>query len=268
MSGWRGLGEEKMSNIQLKNYNCHYEYLDFGKSKTIVFSNSLGTDFSMWNEVAEMIKTDFNILLHDTRGHGQSTNNQTELAIDTLGEDVIELIDTLNIQQELVFCGLSMGGLVGQYVGLHHPKRFAKIILANTAAKIGTAEGWNTRIEQVHTHGLESILDGTAERWFTPEFRQKNQERVQDVIKQFATNSLPGYCANCAAVRDADFRKDVDKITAQVLIIAGTEDSVTTVEHGEFMKGKIANAKLIALPAAHLSAVECAKEFAKNILDF
>ena len=257
-----------MPNIQLKNYTCNYEYLDFGKKQTIVFSNSLGTDFSMWNEVVERIKNDFNILLHDTRGHGKSTNHQKELSIDELGEDVIELIDYLQINHDLVFCGLSMGGLIGQYLGIYHPNRFKKIILANTAAKIGTDEGWNTRIQQVTENGLESILEGTQERWFTPQFRAENQQRIQEILTKFAANNVTGYCANCAAVRDADFRSQLKNITAKTLIIAGKEDLVTTVDDGNFMQNKIPNSKLKVLNATHLSAVECAEEFAEVILTF
>lgn len=257
-----------MSNIQLKNYTCQYEYLDFGKNQTIVFSNSLGTDFSMWNEVVERIKNDFNILLQDTRGHGKSTNHQKELSIDELGEDVIELIDYLQINHDLVFCGLSMGGLIGQYLGIHHPHRFKKIILANTAAKIGTDEGWNTRIQQVTENGLEIILDGTQERWFTPQFRAENQQRIQEILTKFAANNVTGYCANCAAVRDADFRSQLKNITTKTLIIAGKEDLVTTVDDGNFMQNEIPDAEVKVLNAAHLSAVECAEEFAQIILDF
>jgi|SRR5690554_894645 len=257
-----------MPNIQLKNFNCQYEYLDFGKNQTIVFSNSLGTDFSMWNEVVERIKNDFNILLHDTRGHGKSTNLQKELSIAELGEDVIELISYLQINQDLVFCGLSMGGLIGQYLGIHHPERFKKIILANTAAKIGTDEGWNTRIQQVTENGLESILDGTQERWFTPQFRAENQQRIQEILTKFAANEVSGYCANCAAVRDADFRSQLKKTTAKTLIIAGKEDLVTTVDDGKFIQNEIPNAEVKVLNAAHLSAVECAEEFAEVILTF
>lgn len=257
-----------MSNIQLKNYSCQYEYFDFGKNQTIVFSNSLGTDFSMWNEVVERIKNDFNILLQDTRGHGKSTNNQRELSIDELGEDVIELIDFLKIDHDLVFCGLSMGGLIGQYLGIYHPHRFKKIILANTAAKIGTNEGWNTRIQQVTENGLESILEGTQERWFTPQFRAKNQQRIQEILTKFTANDVTGYCANCAAVRDADFRSQLKNITSKTLIIAGKEDLVTTVEDAKFMQKEIPNAELKVLNAAHLSAVECAEEFSEVILTF
>lgn len=257
-----------MPTVQLKNYTCNYEFLNSGKDRTIIFSNSLGTDYSMWNKVVDIIKSDFNIILHDTRGHGKSSNSKKELTIEELGEDIIELLNTLNIKGKITFCGLSMGGLIGQYLGISHSDKFDKIILANTAAKIGTTESWNTRIETVTANGLSSILDGTAERWFTTDFKKNHADEVDMILKKFAANDLGGYCANCAAVRDADYRYQIDKINIPVLVIAGSEDLVTTVDDGKFMKTKIAVSKLEVLKAAHLSAVEQAEEFAKNILSF
>ncbi|WP_419867941.1 3-oxoadipate enol-lactonase [Chryseobacterium sp. CT-SW4] len=257
-----------MPTVQLKNYTCNYEFLNSGKDRTIIFSNSLGTDYSMWNKVVHLIQSDFNIILHDTRGHGKSTHSQKELTIEELGEDIIELLNYLNIKGKVTFCGLSMGGLIGQYLGINHSGQFDKIILANTAAKIGTTDSWNTRIETVTANGLSSILDGTAERWFTTGFKENHSDEVNAILKKFAANDVSGYCANCAAVRDADYRYQIDKINIPVLIIAGSEDLVTTVEDGRFMKTKIAVSRLEVLDAAHLSAVERADEFAKNILSF
>ncbi|WP_292009080.1 3-oxoadipate enol-lactonase [Chryseobacterium sp.] len=257
-----------MPTVQLKNYTCNYEFLNSGKDRTIIFSNSLGTDYSMWNKVVDIIKSDFNIILHDTRGHGKSTNSQKELTIEELGEDIIELLHTLKIEGKITFCGLSMGGLIGQYLGINHSHIFDKIILANTASKIGSTDSWNTRIETVMANGLSSILTGTAERWFTPNFQANHADEVNAILEKFAANDLAGYCASCAAVRDGDYRYQIDKINIPVLVITGSEDLVTTVDDGRFMKTKITVSKLEVLEAAHLSAVEQAEEFAKNILSF
>lgn len=257
-----------MATIQLKNYQCNYEFLNHNKAKTIVFSNSLGTDYTMWKEVVHRLSDDFNILLHDTRGHGQSSNTAAALQIGELADDIVELLDQLNIKNKITFCGLSMGGLIGQHLGIYYPERFDKLILANTAPKIGTDVNWNTRIDTVTANGLNSILEGTAERWFTQEFKHKNEQRVQSILVQFAANDLQGYCANCAAVRDADYRSSIHKIEIPVLIIAGKYDLVTTVHDAELMQEQIPNAQLCVLEAAHLSAVECVEDFALQLLSF
>jgi len=256
-----------MPILSLNESDIYYKSDDFNKNETVVFSNSLGCDISMWDENIETLKNHFNVLRLDTRGHGKSSIKQDEVSIKELAEDVIVLLNYLKLEK-VIFCGLSMGGLIGQYLGIHFPDRLSKIILSNTAAKIGTVEGWNNRIFQVKNHGLSSILEGTAERWLTEENRAKYPAKVNQILEIFASNSLRGYTACCAAVRDADFREDLMKIDVPTLIISGTKDSVTTVEDGNFMKNKIPFAKHVSLIAAHLSNKELPEEFSKNIIHF
>ncbi|PVY37344.1 3-oxoadipate enol-lactonase [Pontibacter virosus] len=254
-----------MPTIKIAGNDCFYNYEDLGHDDTIVFSNSLGTDLSMWDKVVHSLKPHLNILRYDTRGHGQSSINSDTVTIAELGQDVLALLDHLGMGK-VYFCGLSMGGLIGQWLGIHHPERFKKIIIANTAAKIGNAEGWNARIAQVKEHGLESILDGTAQRWFTPAFRQEHPEQVSAVLEKFAHTSLQGYIANCAAVRDADFREALPKLAVPTLVISGTQDEVTTPADGEFLASRIPRSRHVQLNANHLSSVELPAEFAKNVL--
>ena len=256
-----------MSIVNLKNYTCNYLFEDNGKDVTIVFSNSLGTNLSMWDENMPFLNRYFNILRHDTRGHGHSSINGAEVTVGELAEDIIELLDYLKLDQ-VVFCGLSIGGLIGQHLGIYHPNRFQKIILSNTAAKIGTETGWNTRIEQVAKNGLNSILDGTADRWFTPKYRVQFPEKVTEILNAFAANSLNGYIAGCTAVRDADFTNDLHKIPVPVLIISGTQDEVTTVVHGDFLQQQIPDAQHVQLEAAHLSNKEHPHSFSDYIIQF
>lgn len=256
-----------MQNIQLKNFKCHYKYQDFGHDQTLVLSNSLGTNLSMWDDNVDEIARYFNVLRYDKRGHGKSSIHQEKLTIAELGEDVVELVDALKLEN-VFFCGLSIGGLTGQWLGIHRADRFKKIIIANTAAKIGTIEGWETRIKQVTDFGLESILEGTAMRWFTPEYREKNPEKVEQILNDFKANSLQGYTACCHAVGTADFSEDLHKIEIPMLIIAGEKDEVTTVEDGQFIQENAKNAQLITFDAAHLSNMEHPQEFSKQIIQF
>ena len=256
-----------MPKIQLTNFNCNYRFEDFGHEKTLVLSNSLGTNLLMWEDNIDLLSQYFNILRYDKRGHGESSINQDKLTIAELGNDVIELLDHLKLDQ-VIFCGLSIGGLTGQWLGINRPTRFEKIVVSNTAAKIGTEEGWGARVKQVTEHGLGSILTATAERWFTADYRIENPEKVQSILNSFEANSLQGYTACCYAVAAADFRKQLNNLDVPTLIIAGTQDEVTTVEDAKFIQDHIPISRLVTLDAAHLSNMEHPEEFAKHIIDF
>ncbi|MDB5239894.1 MAG: 3-oxoadipate enol-lactonase, partial [Spirosoma sp.] len=233
----------------------------------VVFSNSLGTTLAMWDAQVAALSGSFRCLRYDTRGHGQTPASDGSVSIDDLGRDVIGLIDTLNIQT-IYFCGLSLGGLIGQWLAIHHPERIDKLVLCNTAAKIGTPTTWNERIETVRQQGLPAIAEAVIDRWLTPAFRQANPERRNRLVTQFGANSPEGYVACCAAIREVDFRNAIHRITAPTLIIAGSHDPVTTVADGAFLQNAIPNARLCELPAAHLSAVEAADAFAQALNTF
>jgi pimeloyl-ACP methyl ester carboxylesterase len=142
------------------------------------------------------------------------------------------------------------------------------MILANTAAKIGTAEGWAARLQQVAEHGMESIIAGTAERWFTAAFRNANPARVSQILERFKNNNVQGYCTCCSAIGSADFRADLYKLEVPTLIISGSQDIVTTVADGKYMAKRIPLASHVQLDAAHLSNIGQPGEFAKHILHF
>ncbi|GAB2606235.1 bifunctional 3-oxoadipate enol-lactonase/4-carboxymuconolactone decarboxylase PcaDC [Spirosoma areae] len=242
----------------------HYQFDGPEARPVVLFSNSLGAGLSMWDEVANKLKSHFRILRYDTRGHGQTPASDGPVSMHDLGQDVIGLLDALGIPT-VCFCGLSMGGLIGQWLAIHHPERIEKLILCNTAAKIGTPVIWNERIETIRQQGLSAIADAVLERWLTPEFRQANPDVLNRLITQFRANAADGYVACCEAIRDADFRHEIQRIKAPTLIIAGTHDPVTTVADGAFMQEKIPNAQLCELPAAHLSAVEAADAFTQAL---
>lgn len=245
----------------------NYKISGTPNSPVLVFSNSLGANMSMWDELIPFLLPYFQVVQYDTRGHGGSEVTQIPYTIDLLGQDVIDLLDELKIENAY-FCGLSMGGLIGQWLGIHHPERFSKIIIANTAAKIGEAEAWNSRIETIKKSGMEAIVSATMERWFTKDFHVNNPKRVAETKTMFLNTAILGYANCCAAVRDADFRADLHKITSKILVITGDEDAVTNIEHAEFLVNQIPNAKLSILPARHLSATELPEQFASLLIQF
>ena len=141
--------------------------------KTVVLAGSLGTTFEMWNPQIVSLSERFNVVRYDARGHGRSDVFPGAYSIDRLGLDVIDLIDALDLKT-VHFCGLSIGGIVGQWLALRYPERVERLVLANTAAFIGTPEFWQQRIELINNDGVASIWEGIRDRWFTTEFINSN----------------------------------------------------------------------------------------------
>ena len=248
-----------MPYIESADLRTRYE-LSPGAGPVVLFSNSLGTDLSMWDAQAASLGSDFRILRYDTRGHGQSTATPGEYSMEQLGRDVLSLLDALNIDR-VHFCGLSMGGVVGMWLGIHAPGRIHRLVLSNTAARIGSAEMWNARIATVHKDGMKPVAAAVLERWFTPGFRASAPGVVAQTRAMFETTPPAGYAACCAAVRDADLRADVRRIASPTLVIYGAADPVTSAADAQFLAQQIPGASTLALEAAHLSNVEQAATF-------
>lgn len=236
-------------------------------SPVLVFSNSLGADYHMWDELVPFLLPYFRILQYDTRGLGKSEVTPDPYSIELLANDIIHVLDELNIIS-VYFCGLSMGGLIGQWLAIHHPNRIIKLVISNSASKIGDANRWNDRIRVVSTTGTTSIADEMMERWFTDYYRFANPGRIADIKKSFIESSPVGYCNNCVAIREADFTNEVKNIIVPALIITGDQDPVTTVEHAEYLHSQIIGSSIKVFKAKHLSATELPKEYAQTLKDF
>jgi len=245
----------------------HYAVSGDRSLPVLVFSNSLGASLAMWEPQIQALGSNFRLLRYDTRGHGQSNATEGGHSIADLGRDVLRLLDTLEIERAS-FCGLSMGGLVGQWLGVHAPDRLHKLVLANTAAKIGAPEVWNARIALVLREGLDPVIPGTLERWFTPAFHAAHPEIVAATAAMLKTTDVPAYAACCAAIRDADFRCSIQAISTPALVVAGTHDPVTPPSDGRFLAENIPGASYVELSAAHLSNVEAAPGFNAALVEF
>lgn len=245
----------------------HYKIEGTPNSPVLLFSNSLGTDLSMWDAVVPLLLPYFRIIRYDTRGHGQSEVTTSPYTVAQLGQDIIDLLDQLNLGK-IHFCGLSMGGQIGQWLGIHHPNRLNKLILCNTAAQIGTAKAWNDRIKLIKQNGLSAIWERTQKVWFTDTYIKDNAPKINELESMFLGNDSLGYSNCCAAVRDADFRNNLEKIKTKTLVIAGEEDPATTVEDAKFLVNNIPDAGLTVLSARHIPAIEQAELFAESLIDF
>jgi 3-oxoadipate enol-lactonase len=245
----------------------HYVLEGQSGSPVLVFSNSLGANYSMWDPQAREFHKKFRVLRFDTRGHGQSSSTPGPYSIEWLAKDVIALLDALDLDR-VNFCGLSMGGMTGMWLALNAPGRLNKLVLCNTGAKIGTAEGWNARIGAVQKGGLKSVAAAILERWFTPAFRSKVPETMANVLKMLEETDPDGYVACCAAVRDFDCREQLKKIRTPTLVIAGAHDSATPAADGRFLAQLIPGARYAELNAAHLSNIEDQDRFNAELAAF
>jgi 3-oxoadipate enol-lactonase len=259
-----------MPAVRLADGDLNYLLEGPAGAPVLVLSNSLGTDLHMWDAQIPAFTQHFQVLRYDTRGHGASLVSDGPYRIEQNGRDVLALLDALGIAKAH-FCGLSMGGLIGQWLGINAPERIERLVLCNTAAKIGTPEVWNPRIETVLAGGAQAmrdLRDASISRWFTADFAEANLDKVEPIVGMLAQTSPEGYAANCAAVRDADYREQLGNIKAPTLIVCGSGDPVTTVEHGRFMQERIAGAELVEFHAAHLSNVQASDDFSQRVLVF
>ncbi|MDF0751089.1 3-oxoadipate enol-lactonase [Marinobacter sp. 71-i] len=234
----------------------------------LVLSNSIGTDLHMWDAQVPELTRHFRVLRYDMRGHGASGVPSGAYSIGRFGRDVIELLDSLGIERAH-FLGLSLGGYVGQWLGIHTPERIGRLILSNTAAYLGPAEQWDEAIAAV----LEAEdMKETAERFLLNWFPARLLEAESPVVERFRNMLLAtdrqGLAGSWAIVRDTDMRRTISLISRPTLIIAGEHDPVTTLEHSELMAGTIPEARLVVLPATHMTNVQYPAEFLEAVVTF
>jgi 3-oxoadipate enol-lactonase len=256
-----------MPFADLKDARIHYQFAGPQQAPVLMFSNSLGADLTMWDtQAAEMAKT-FRVLRYDKRGHGQSSAPPGPYSIENLGRDALALLDFLQFDR-VDFCGLSIGGQTGMWLGTSAPERLKKLILSNTAAKIGTYDGWNQRIDTVRKQGMKVVAPAVIERWFTPGFRTKEPSTISKIQRVLESVNPEGYAGCCAAVRDFDAREKLGGIRASTLVIAGTHDPATTATEGRWIADQICGSKYVELDAAHLSNIEARDNFTAEVRKF
>nr|WP_207956615.1 3-oxoadipate enol-lactonase [Pseudomonas fluorescens] len=256
--------------VKLADGELNYCFDGPQDAPVLVLSNSLGTHLHMWDEQVPAFSQHFRVLRFDTRGHGRSLVTEGPYSIEQLGHDVLAMLDQLSIDK-VHFCGLSMGGLIGQWLGINAGERLHRLVVCNTAAKIADETVWNPRIETVLRDGqaaMVALRDASVARWFTPDFAEAHPAQVKKITDMLAATSPQGYAANCAAVRDADFREQLSLIRVPLLVVAGTEDAVTPPSGGHFIQERVSGAEYAEFYAAHLSNVQAGAAFSERVLDF
>jgi 3-oxoadipate enol-lactonase len=233
----------------------------------LLLLHSIGTDHGMWSAQIQDFSRLFRVVALDARGHGASAAPDGDYTIDRLGTDALAMLDHLGIGTAHV-CGLSMGGAIAQWLALHAGDRVKKLVLANTAARIGTVEMWQTRQRSVLTDGMASIADVALSRFFGETFRAAHPETVTLFRDRLTGMSAQGYAGCCAALRDADFRLGVAGIMVPTLVIGGTEDVSTPPAEAEYLAHTIPRAELVLLESAHLSNIEQPENFSVAVSAF
>ena len=258
-----------MAHLSLNTHHLHYR-IDGPQEKDtpwLVFCNSLGTDLHMWDaQVAEMSQH-FRVLRYDRRGHGRSSAPPPPYQLSDLGNDLLALLDALDIERTH-FCGLSIGGLVGQWLGVNAGDRLNKIVVCSTSSKIGTAESWTTRIGEVREKGLASLTSATAERWFTSAFQEAEPLLVGSILKGFEETSIDGYVGCCAALATGDLRNEVKRIANPLLSISGDDDPVCPPSDLKSIALGVQRGKHLSLPGRHIVNIQSSKAFNAAICDF
>lgn len=250
--------------------NTHLFYRLEGESgrPVLILSHSIGTDHGMWEPQIADLLPHFQVLRYDIRGHGASDVSSGDCTIELLGHDVLALADDLNLPK-YAFCGLSLGGAIGQWVAANAPGRVNGLVLANTSPQFGPPANWETRIKMVREGGMAAIADMAMQRFFSAETLAGGNAYASSVRSVLLATDPAGYVGCCAALRDVNHNSLLRKISVPTLVIVGERDvSTPWTGHGEILAREIPGAKAVHLPAAHLSNIERPRAFTLALLEF
>lgn len=257
-----------MKTVTVEDAQLRCEHSPRPGAPALLLINSLGCSLEMWDDQLTALQDKFEVIRYDVRGHGKSTiGTRSELTIDRLARDALAVLDACGIARAHL-CGLSLGGMTAMHIAKEWPDRVLKIALCNTAPHMPPRENWQTRISLVLSQGTASVTEAVIGRWFTPEFRAAEPEKVDRIRQMLLAADPMGYAACCAAIRDMDQREAIKSISATTLVIGGTRDPGTTPADAELIARSIVGSKLVMLEAAHLSNVERAPEFTAALLEF
>lgn len=236
------------------------------QAPALLLGNSLGTDHTLWDPVLPRLIESYRVLRFDMRGHGASEALAGEYSIEALALDALAVADAAGAQR-FSYAGISIGGMLGQWLGANAGQRIDRLVLSNTAARLPT-DIWKARIEAVRSGGLASIADAVLSRWFTEAFLARRSPWVASARTTLLATDPAGYIGCCAAIRDMDLTPLAASIRVPTLVIAGTRDLATPRDHGIALAKAIAGAGFAELPVAHIPVIERPPAFAELMLRF
>jgi len=244
-----------------------YSIAGAAAAPTLLFINSIATTRELWTRQVPRLSKSFRVITYDARGHGFSQLTAGDYTIEQLGRDALAILDDAGVESAHV-CGISLGGITAMWMGVNAPRRVKSLVLANTAARIGSLAMWTERIAFVKQRGMATLADLTMPRWFTDGFRAREPHTIEQFRTMVAACPKEGYLSCSAALRDEDLREAIAGIRCPVLCIAGNADPATPPEALQFIHEQIAGSKMLLLDAAHLTNVEQHEAFTNAVTEF
>jgi len=253
--------------VTVDNARLYYRLEGNDDRPALILSHSLGADHGLWDLQMPDLLPHFRVVRFDTRGHGASDAASGDYSIELLARDVLGLAAALGIDK-FAFCGLSLGGSIGQWLGARASHRLTRLVLANTSPRFDAAL-FETRRRTVLESGTAAIVDVGMQRFFSQATLTRRDPRANTVRNTVLSTNPAGYAGCCAALRDMDHTAILREIRVPTLVIAGDNDMSTPWEgHGEVLAREIPGARVVRLPATHLSNMERPRSFAAALLDF
>jgi len=256
--------------MKLKADGIEIYYEIQGEGPVVTFGHALGTNLSLWDEQARALQGRYRVLRFDTRGHGQSSTPAGAYTLDLLADDLKGLLDGLGITRTH-YAGISMGGMIGQTFALKYPPMVQSLVLCDTTSRYpaDAAPVWQERIRTVETKGMDGIVEGMLERWFTASFRKRSPALMDRVRAMLRATNPQGYIGCCHALPKINVTNRLKELHGPALIIVGEEDPGTPVEMAREIHRALPAAELVVLrSASHLSNLEQPGEFNRVLLDF
>jgi len=256
--------------MKIKANGIEINYEKEGSGPVVAMSHSLGCNLHMWDEQAKALASRYTVLRFDTRGHGRTSAPEGAYSLEQMADDLKGLLDGLGIK-ETHFVGLSMGGMIGQTFALKHPAMVKSLVLCDTTSRYPAAAApiWEDRIKTVSAKGMEPLVAGTLERWFTAPFRAARQDVVDTVRAMIRGTSPVGYAGCCHAIAALDLTDRLAALTLPTLVLVGKDDPGTPVAASQAIHARIAGSRLVVLEAAaHLSNLEQPEAFTRALTGF
>lgn len=241
------------------------------KNPALVLSNSLATDRSMWQLVLPQLTKAYYVVTYDTRGHGLSQCAANNIELSDLANDVVAVMDAAKIQKAF-FAGISLGGMTGLTLALHHPDRLLGLMACNCRGRIDAAgiEGWNQRLEVARKGGgMHALAESSIARWFAPDYIAANPEQMKIMAQIVSKNSVDGFETCIRTIQNVRMMDELHTIKIPVLFVAGAQDMGAPPAELQMMADQVKGSKVAVLdPCGHISAMQRPDEFVKLVQDF